>query len=413
MALKIYLYRAEGIVASDLQPLLAAGANPVVGTTLAPSLVAITVDESHKSDLDDAMASLDYEFDAEYTGGDTLVGRQDFGTLPADPTSPSPATGDTYYNSTLGYTLVYNGTAWVADHGDQPLGDGLDHAVATDTVAGFMSPEDKEKLDDLSNAGASPAILTFGQETLNGSTSISSVVSEALGVAPIGATQDSGVLAQAPKPLVPGTVVITGSGGEIWTDDGLGTLVANLVNNSADGTIGYGTEAWEVNWSSPIAGTAITLTADYDYCDNQFLLSPGFDRNIAQLVTFQIWPTGRSTGSSQASPRAGTLQNFFVFHNTPVGTGGPEAQVRILKYEVWVRKTALDPGVYTGITVTLSNQFYGDAIAGPDFVPVSDTTNTYDVEEGELMEVRGYTDQTGGNLNLHIVATIEHASRFP
>ena len=35
----------------------------------------------------------------------------------------------------------------VHSHGDQPLGDGLDHAVATDAISGFMSAADKTRLD--------------------------------------------------------------------------------------------------------------------------------------------------------------------------------------------------------------------------------------------------------------------------
>lgn len=64
MAIKSYLYRPT-VTASVLQPFLASGAGPVVGL-LAPDVrVAITIDEIHKEDLDDAMAQFGFVFVAE------------------------------------------------------------------------------------------------------------------------------------------------------------------------------------------------------------------------------------------------------------------------------------------------------------------------------------------------------------
>jgi len=65
MAIKTYLYRASGIRAVDLTPLLAVGASPTVGAPLPDALIPITIDDSHKEDLDDAMASFGYAFVAE------------------------------------------------------------------------------------------------------------------------------------------------------------------------------------------------------------------------------------------------------------------------------------------------------------------------------------------------------------
>jgi len=108
MAIKTYLYRASGLTAADIEPLLAVGASPVVGAPLPDALLPITIDDSHKEDLDDAMADFGYAFVAEYTGVAPLTSRRDFGVLAADPTSPAPANGDMYYNSTLEMEMRYD-----------------------------------------------------------------------------------------------------------------------------------------------------------------------------------------------------------------------------------------------------------------------------------------------------------------
>lgn len=109
MAIKTYLYRAAGIATSDLTPLLAAGAAPVLGNVINVDLTPITIDEVHKPDLDDAMASLGYAFVAEYTDPAPLVARTDYGVLTADPTSPVPTVGDYYYNDALQMEMKYDG----------------------------------------------------------------------------------------------------------------------------------------------------------------------------------------------------------------------------------------------------------------------------------------------------------------
>jgi len=110
MAIKTYLYRASGLTAADIEPLLAVGASPVVGAPLPDALLPITLDESHKEDLDNAMADFGYAFVAEYTGAAPLTSRRDFGVLAADPTSPAPINGDMYYNSTLDMEMRYDGS---------------------------------------------------------------------------------------------------------------------------------------------------------------------------------------------------------------------------------------------------------------------------------------------------------------
>lgn len=109
MALKTYLYKASGVAAADLDPLLAVGANPVVGVVLNDSLTPITVDETDKDDLDDAMSSLNYEYVGEYTDPSPIVGRTDYGVRNSDPTGIVPSTGDYYFNSALQMEMKYDG----------------------------------------------------------------------------------------------------------------------------------------------------------------------------------------------------------------------------------------------------------------------------------------------------------------
>jgi len=108
MAIKTYLYRAPGVRNADLVPLLAIGAGASVGTPLNDTLTPITVDEVHKPDLDDAMASLGYEFVSIYTDPAPIVGRRDFGVLAANPVGVVPGAGDYYYNSSLQMEMKYD-----------------------------------------------------------------------------------------------------------------------------------------------------------------------------------------------------------------------------------------------------------------------------------------------------------------
>jgi hypothetical protein len=108
MAVKTYLYRAPGLQDADLDPLLAVGANPTVGVPLNGALVPITVDDSHKADLDDAMESLGYAFDSEYTDPAAIIGRRDYGVLTGNPTGTTPGPGDYYYNQSLQMEMKYD-----------------------------------------------------------------------------------------------------------------------------------------------------------------------------------------------------------------------------------------------------------------------------------------------------------------
>jgi len=108
MAITTYLYRAPGVRNADLAPLLAIGAGATVGVPLNDSLTPVTVDSAHKIDLDDAMASLGYEFVSIYTDPAPIVGRRDFGVLAANPVGVVPGAGDYYYNSSLQMEMTYD-----------------------------------------------------------------------------------------------------------------------------------------------------------------------------------------------------------------------------------------------------------------------------------------------------------------
>ena len=78
----------------------------------------------------------------------------------------SPVSGQIYFNTTDGVPYQWNGTEWVewgyglidnTQHGD--LGGGSLHAVATDTVNGFMPSGDKDKLDGAASLATASALV--------------------------------------------------------------------------------------------------------------------------------------------------------------------------------------------------------------------------------------------------------------
>lgn len=117
MAVKTYLYRRSGVTDADLVPFLAGGAGAVVGVTVNDANTAITVDEAHKDDLDDAMASFGYLFVREYIDPAPIVARTDFGVLAADPVGSTPGAGDYYFNTSLQLEMRYDSlrAKWLSD----------------------------------------------------------------------------------------------------------------------------------------------------------------------------------------------------------------------------------------------------------------------------------------------------------
>jgi len=108
MALRTYLYQGSvGITSVDLVPLLAVGAGPVVQAPSQFGFLPITVDSSHKADLDAAMADLGYAYVGLYTDLVLPATTKDYGALAADPLTPPAAAGDTYYNTVLQMRMAY------------------------------------------------------------------------------------------------------------------------------------------------------------------------------------------------------------------------------------------------------------------------------------------------------------------
>ncbi len=122
MAIKTYLYRPEYIAQVDLEALLAVGASPVIGTPTSQNLLPVTIDDSHKVDLDEAMATFGYVFVAEQTGT-TGTSRRDYGVLLADPIDPPPSAGDMYFNGAMQLEMRYDGVRgkWLSSDGSEFL----------------------------------------------------------------------------------------------------------------------------------------------------------------------------------------------------------------------------------------------------------------------------------------------------
>jgi hypothetical protein len=74
VAIKTYYYKVNGDAAVRLPPLLLAGASPIVSVPSTDNpFLAVTLDEIHKTDLDDAMADLGFEFVAETVGKERSI----------------------------------------------------------------------------------------------------------------------------------------------------------------------------------------------------------------------------------------------------------------------------------------------------------------------------------------------------
>lgn len=108
MADKTYLYRVVSPTPGLLAPYLAIGTTVTVGTPLTSVLLPVTIDETQKQDLDEAMLLLGYVFVSEYTDVNPLATSVDYGVFPVDPTIPPPTDGATYYNSALKLEMSYD-----------------------------------------------------------------------------------------------------------------------------------------------------------------------------------------------------------------------------------------------------------------------------------------------------------------
>jgi hypothetical protein len=178
---------SSAIARADHQHALPSPAAPVDVTKAAASAGAATTvaRADHKHDVTTAAPTATGVSTASAEGTATTLARSDHAhqsnTAPVNVTkaaaaigtSAEPARADHKHDvttaavSTIG-TANAEGTATslarsdhVHDHGAQALGGGTQHAVATTSVAGFLSAADKTKLDGVSS-GAAPATLAYG-----------------------------------------------------------------------------------------------------------------------------------------------------------------------------------------------------------------------------------------------------------
>ena len=104
-------------------------------------------------------------------------------------------------------------------------------------------------------------------------------------------------------------------------------------------------------------------------------LTPGYDAGVAPTTIINM-----------AVPRAGTLQKFYIHHNTANGNGNG------------VTYTVIKNGVATAITVTLASGAIGTG---------SDTVNTVAVVAGDLIAIQVTKALSITNGNLDVTATLE------
>jgi hypothetical protein len=110
MAVKTYIFACPtGPDATELAQYVP-GAAPVVGTAPASAL-PITIDDSQLEDLIPIMAQYGYRFVGEVVGA-LGTARIDYGDRAAAPATPAPATGDAYFDTTLGLNRWRSGAVW-------------------------------------------------------------------------------------------------------------------------------------------------------------------------------------------------------------------------------------------------------------------------------------------------------------
>lgn len=143
MAVRYYYFRAEPLDTSQLGQLIPtlAGFASVAPVTTQPSFTVVTLADDtapFEADLFEAMTSLGYTFVDSTLVAPVFTSVRHFGGFAADPTVPVPALGDLYFDTTLGYTKVYDGAAWQPQNVSNIMWG--NNSVAATTTTRFLSP---------------------------------------------------------------------------------------------------------------------------------------------------------------------------------------------------------------------------------------------------------------------------------
>ena len=110
MAVRTYIFASpNGPDATELAQFVPGGA-AVVGSVPASAL-PVTIDDSQLENLTPIMAQYGYRFVGEVVGA-LGTARIDYGNRAAAPATPAPATGDGYFDTTLGLNRWRSGAVW-------------------------------------------------------------------------------------------------------------------------------------------------------------------------------------------------------------------------------------------------------------------------------------------------------------
>jgi hypothetical protein len=233
MAIRTYLYQGSaGITASDLIPLLALGAAPVVQVPSQFGFLPITVDDSHKMDLDAAMADLGYAYVGEYTGIALPGTVKDYGSLSSNPGSLPPSAGDIYYHSILQMRMCYDSfrSKWLSVESD-PFLFGRDGVTAPDQY--YRSVDGRILSDSVGwRMGYPGTVVSLQYTRTNADPMVFDLVKSGVSI---------GTFA---------SLVTSGGNNLMNFDFGAGDILA--VKNQAGGSSSQNVVAWlRVKWRSP------------------------------------------------------------------------------------------------------------------------------------------------------------------
>ncbi len=247
---------------------------------------------------------------------------------------------------------------------------GAVHAAVTGGANGFMIAADKTKLDGITAGGAPGTIepddaAQAGSATAYAREDHQHAIAAAAPSQGVGAGNTEGSSTSFARADHDHTIRESGgqdltmgavADGEILVRSGT-TIVGQAVGGGAPSVLQWG--------NNSVSGTNTTR-----------YLTPGHDGTAQTNNDRQI-----------PMPRAGTLQNLFIEHNTPAGNGGS------------VFYTVLVNGVATAITTSLASTA----------ASASDISNTVAVVAGDLVSIEVSKISSIGSGNLQAFCTLELA----